>query len=214
MKAFSDTVTLSRRNEMAAERQTARVWLDAGGFGSGAPYSWGHVTHAWLQFVNYEHLKIASGFELHLKARLLAADLVVHEVDRSNPLYRGLADGQKQRPIHKTELFGISDYMFNGRLNYLPGLRDLSIKFSLITKRPKYRAVLALPSDTIDVIDDYRLLRNQIHFPGDIVEAPHIAALSQPSADFVAAFINSEIVSWSNALIATHNLNWKPLDPV
>jgi hypothetical protein len=55
---------------------------------------------------------------------------------------------------------------------------------------------------------------NQIHLPGDIVEAPHIAKLSQPASEFIASFINSEIVAWSNVLIARHNLNWRPLDQV
>jgi hypothetical protein len=214
IKALSDTVTLSRREAMAAERQAAKEWLDAGGFASGAEFPWGHVTSAWMEFLNYEHLKIACGFELHLKARLIAGDLIVHDIDRSHSLYRSLAADQRTRPIRKAELFGISSYVFNGQLNYLPGVKETSIKFSLITETPDYRAALGLPSATIDIIDDYRLLRNQIHLPGDILEAPHLAALSEPAADFLAAFINTEIVMWSNALITRHGLNWRPLGPV
>jgi len=214
MRAFSDTLMLSRRHELAGERRAAKEWLDAGGFASGAACPWGQLTHAWMEYVNYEYLKIASAFELHLKARLLFRDFVVHEVDRNDSLYSSLAAEQKGRPVRKEEIIAVSNYVFDGKWNYLPGLKDATIKFSLVTKKPDYRAALSLPDATIDVVDDFRVLRNQIHLPGDIVEAPHLAALSQPAADFIADFINSEVVPWSNALIAQHGLNWQPLNPV
>jgi hypothetical protein len=175
---------------------------------------WGRVTHALMDFINYEYLKIASAFELHFKARLLGRDFLVHELDRDDPLYRQLATEQKRRPIQTGEVVAVSSYAFDGQRNYLPGLKDASLKFSLMTGKPNYRAALDLPDATIDVVDDYRVLRNQIHLPGDIVESPHLAALSQPADAFIAEFINSEIVPWSNTLIAQHGLNWQPLNPV
>jgi hypothetical protein len=214
LKAFSDTLTLSRRQELTEERKATKNWLNAGGLASGVSFPWGQITPRWMEYLNYEHLKIASGFELHFKARLLGMDFVVYEVDRDDPLYRGLAAEQKRRPVQKGEVFAVSGYFFDGNWNYLPGLKDGSIKFSLITRNPNYRAVLGLPDATIDAIDDFRVLRNQIHFPGDIADAPHLAALSQPADAFITGFINSEIVPWSNALIARHGLNFQTLNPV
>ena len=214
MKAFSDTLMLSRRDELAGERRAAKEWLDAGGFASGGALPWGPATHVLMEFINYEYLKIASAFELHFKARLLFRDFVVHEVDRNDPFYSRIATYQRARPVRKEEIIAVSDYVFDGNRNYLPGLKDDSIKFSLITKKPGYRAALGLQEATIDVVDDFRVLRNQIHLPGDIVEAPHLAALSRPAPDFIADFINSEVVPWSNALIGQHGLNWQPLNHV
>ena len=44
-----------------------------------------------MEYVNYENLKIASGFELHLKARLLGGDYVLHEIDPKVDCYKALS---------------------------------------------------------------------------------------------------------------------------
>jgi hypothetical protein len=75
-----------------------------------------------------------------------------------------------------------------------------------LTEAPEYRRALELPDEVLNVIDDYRALRNQIHLPGDIVEAPHIQALEVPIAEFLVGFVNVELVAWSNQLVERHGL--------
>lgn len=122
-----------------------------------------------------------------------------------------MAKEQETRPISKTELFAIRSYHFDGKKNYLPGLKEASLRFSKLTDEPDYRKSLSLPDDQLDIIRDYRLLRNQIHLPGDIIESPSIQAYPGPIVDFIVNFINAEIVAFSNTLIARHKLNREPL---
>jgi hypothetical protein len=214
LKALLDTVAVSQRRVIAAEQIAVKEWLARGGFESGTPVPFGPATHAYMQYVNYENLKIASGFELHLKSRLIANDFVVQEIDGRAQEYKDLARDQPTRPIAKAELFAIRGYMFNGRQNYLPGLRDRSLKFSVLTEEPEYRKAMKLSDECLDIINDYRVLRNQIHLPGDVVEAPNIQAYSGPIVNFIVDFINGEVVSLCNALIVRHKLNWNPFNPL
>jgi hypothetical protein len=80
----------------------------------------------------------------------------------------------------------------------------------LLTDKPAYRAALGLTNQQIDIIKDYRLLRNQVHFPGDFLEAPNIQSFPRPIIEFLTEFINTEIVAWSNSLSTKHNINGKP----
>lgn len=213
LKAFSDTVTLTRRHSLSAEQAAVKEWLDRGGIEAGLPFPWGEATRASMEYANYEHLKIASGFELHLKARLLARDYVLHEIDAKITGYKALAAEQFDRPIQKQELFAIQPYHFDGRQNYLPGLRAASLKFSWLTDNPAYRAALGLTDQQLDIIGDYRQLRNQVHFPGDIIDVPHIQAFPRPIIEFLAAFINDELVFRSNDLITKYKMGFQPLVP-
>jgi hypothetical protein len=214
LKAFCDTVLVANRHAMANERNVVKSWLDEGGFASGTPVPVGTATYSHMHYINYENLKIACGFELHLKARLLANDYVVHKINARDPAYASVAAKQKARPVPKGDLFAISSYLFDGTQNYLPGLSDESLKFSHLTDERDYRKALDLPDRDLDIIKDYRNLRNQIHLPGDGVEAPAIQAYNGPIADFLVTFINTEIIPRSNTLIARHNLNWQPLVPL
>lgn len=214
LKAFSDTVMLAQRHQIAREQAAVKEWLNEGGFAADLPYPWGEASVLAMEYANYENLKLASGFELHLKARLLARNYVVHKVDTKVPGCRDLAKEQDNRPISKHELFAVQQYHFDGRQNYLPGLKETSLRFSCLTDQPHYRAALALPSQHLDVICDFRSLRNQIHFPGDIVEAPNMQNYPGPIVEFVTTFINAEIIEWTNDLIAKHKLNFRPLQRI
>ena len=214
IKALSDTVTVTQRHSIAAEQLAVKHWLAEGGLQSGRPFRWGSASRASMEYVNYEHLKIASAFELHLKARLLSRSFVLHEVDAGLAEFRQLAVEQRDRPIGRKELLAIRPYHFNGTHNYLPGLREASIKFSWLTDKANYRAALDLPAEHIDIIRDYRLLRNQIHFPGDVLQVEHIQAFPRPIVEFLVEFINAELVMWSNALIAKYEMNYQPLEPL
>ena len=212
-KAFSDTVLLNRLHAMQAENHATQKWFDGGDFLSGKPMPRNDVTLLYMDWINYEYLKIAAGFELHLKARLLERDFVVHELDRSDPVYMTIATKQKTHPISKSEIFAIQPYHFDGKQNYLPGLKETSLKFSTIIDKMEYRTALELPDDHLNIVQDYRTLRNQIHLSSDIVEAPNIRAYPGSIVEFLTGFINSEIVAHTNALIAQYQLNRRPLEP-
>ena len=158
-KAFSDTILVKHRAVLKAEREAAKEWLKQGGFSSGSRLPWSAAGLAELEYMNYEHLKLGCGFELHLKARLLSRGYLVHNVDDTHGRYRALARAQKQRPVEKAELLDIDGFRFDGRENYLPGLKRTSIMFSLLTDKDKYIKALGLPDETIAVIRDYRNLR-------------------------------------------------------
>lgn len=208
LKAFSDSITVGHRHELMADRTATEQWIAKGSFQSGTPDPWGAISWKSLEYVNYEHLKIASAFELHLKSRLLARNYVLHEIDSQSIEYRFLAKQQRTRPIAKQELLAIRSYHFDGKQNYLPGLKDSTLGFSVLTQKPAYVAALGLTPRQMNIIEDYRVLRNQIHFPGDVVEAPNIQAFGRPIVEFLVPFINIEVVAWSNSLSARHKLNY------
>lgn len=206
IKAFSDTITIAQRHALAAEHAAIKEWFDRDGMGTGSPFPSRRAIHAFMEYVNYEHLKIAAAFELHLKARLLSRDYILHEIDKGTAGYETLAAKQNYQPIRKQDVFAIKSYHHDGTQNYLPGLRDASLKFSLIVKKPAYRVALDLTDQQLNIIDDYRQLRNQVHFPGDILESPNIQAFPKPIDEFLIGFINDELVVWSNALILKHDM--------
>ena len=212
LRAFGDTLLIARRAELSREQQAVAEWLAKGGFQSGHEYPWGAHSFARMEYINYEHLKIACGFELHLKARLLFRDFLVHEIDAKDLSFRALATEQSQRPISRGELLQITDFRFDGNTNYLPGLKQGSIRFSWLTEKPAYIAALGLPTHLVEVIDEFRQLRNQIHFPGDVLETPRINAMTAPISEILTEFINHEIIAWSNSLIEAYKMNWPKLE--
>ncbi len=130
LKAFSDTVTVGQRHQLALERSADKVWLESGGWDAGLDLPPAHSTWAMLEYLNFEYLKIASAFEIHLKARLLSTDHVLHVIDGISSGHKILANEQRERPILKAEVFSLSEFHFDGAKNYLPGLKPESIKFS------------------------------------------------------------------------------------
>jgi hypothetical protein len=66
---------------------------------------------------------------LHLKAKLLARNYVLHEIDAKIPAYKSLAAEQRDRPIERRELFAIQPYHFDGKQNYLPGSKRVHSNF-------------------------------------------------------------------------------------
>jgi hypothetical protein len=218
LKAFSDTVMIERRHALSEEQIARKIarkkWLHAGGLVAGLdPPS--PATFAQLEWMNFENLKIAAGFELTLKAMLLEKNYIVLEIDDHDQAYEKLSKLQKQRPIEKAALFAIDGYRFDGQSNYLPGLRSTSLKFSTIVQKPHYRAALGLSPCDLDLINEFRNLRNQIHFPGDPIiivdDPPKLRAIT----DFVVDFINQEIISRFNQLAAKHERwNGSELQPL
>lgn len=76
-----------------------------------------------------------------------------------------------------------------------------------MTEKPEYAKALELEADVVGIIDEFRELRNQIHFPGDILETSKIYALQQPISEFLMQFLNSEVIKWSNSLIEAYKMN-------
>ena len=73
---------------------------------------------------------------------------------------------------------------------------------------PKYRAQLGKPQDFLDIVDDYRNLRNQIHMPGDFVVAPHLDKYTGDSLmRMLVKFINEEIVEYNNTIVEKGKLH-------
>lgn len=211
LKAFSDTMLVSRRESLADHRAIIAKWLQKGGFAAGLEYPEHSDTARAIEYANYENVKIATGFELHLKARLLERDFVLHLIESKPPEFKDLSLQQTRRPILKAELFARSDYHFNGTHNLLPALRAGSIKFSWMVNKPGYSSALELAGDQLDIVRDYRELRNQIHFPGDFLEAPHIRAFGKPMIEFVLSFLNTEIVAGTNRAIERSKLRFAKL---
>ena len=212
MKAFMDSIFIANRHLITTENAAVRQWWEQEELQMIRPFPWPAATHHFMEYVNYENFKIAAAFELHLKARLISMDYIVHKLDNSSAIYKSLANEQKNRPITKQEFLAISSFHFDGHHNFLPGLKDNSLDFLTITEKPNYQKALGLSNEQINIINDYRLLRNQLHLPGDIVETPNINNYSKPIIEFLVEFINTEIVAWSNYLIAKYDINLKPFN--
>lgn len=212
IRAFADTIMISQRNVLKSEREIQKAWFDQGGFTSKVSFPFGSANKAYMDYINYENWKIATGFELHLKARLLARNYVLQEIDTKNSTYKSLANHQKIRPILKDEIISINPYYFNGKQNYLPGLTDKSLKFSIFTEQGAYRTASGLPDLELSIIDDYRNLRNQIHFPGDCIESPSLQVLGTSISEFLIQFINKEIIEWSNQINIQNDFKSRHID--
>jgi hypothetical protein len=206
LKAFHDTITVGRSDDLLAESAAVAAYIERGGFESGEAFPFGRARMDLMEYYNYETLKIACAFELHLKARLLQRDFVVHEIDDRGD-FRGLARAQRRRPVGKAELFEITAYHFDGAINYLPGLRETSLKFSLIAENQAYIEVLDLPSHILSLVQEYRRLRNMIHLPGDFPSTPYLSSLERPVAEILIEFMQSSLVDECEKLIARHQLN-------
>lgn len=212
LRAFGDTILIARRKELDQERRVVVDWLENREVESGLDFPRCPISIDYMHSINLEHFKIACGFELHLKARLLARDFVVHEIDPKTSGLQELAKSQRLRPISRTELFKVTDYFFSGKVNYLPGLKQRSVLFSWLTEKPAYVEVMDLPSQLVEMIDEFRQLRNQIHLPGDVLETPKISAVQAPLFNVMTNFLNTEVIERSNSLIDVHKMPYPKLE--
>ncbi|MBU7586841.1 MAG: hypothetical protein KAF91_28990 [Nostoc sp. TH1S01] len=195
--AFTNTVLFSEYSQLAAE---GRLIQD--GFMGFMP-----TIFKRLEYINLENLKISTGFELCLKARLLSQNCIVNQLNAKLPEFGELSKQQKNSPILREEYFAIDGYRYDAQRqqNRLIGLKDESLKFGIILKKPEYKRLLNIPEEIIEIADDYRNLRNQIHFPGDIVEAPHLIKYNgDVLMRKIQEFINQYIVN-ENAMIASRH---------
>ena len=197
--AFSDSIMISERYALAREQRQDEIYVSGSDFGTGRPPD-APVTHKWLRFLNLEHLKIASAFEITLKSLLVEKGIVIQEISRSDGSYKDLADRQKKVPIYARELFEIDGYRFDGLANYLPGVTRNSLSFRTIISEPDYRDALGISDIDLKLIDEFRNLRNEIHFPADAVSTPIRAAHPVPIAEFLLQFINRWVIGRANLI--------------
>ncbi len=165
-----------------------------------------------MEYINLENFYIATGFELFYKSRILENDFLVNYLEDKNE-FKELRKEQRERPIHKSELFNISGYFYDTTLqkNILKGITEKSLDFSLISKEIKYYETLNLSIDLLGIIEDFRRLRNQIHLPGEFGESPNLTRLGNNVVPLMIDFINSEIVDKANMLTDKWKLNYREL---
>lgn len=211
VKAFSDTIVIAQRKTLAAHQVELASWMAKGALAAGLAPPWNEAWHDEMEYMNYEHLKLACGFELHLKARLISRGFVVHRIAQDESAFKALAKRQEKAPVLISDLLAVRGFEFDGKNNFLPGIEEVSLKFSWLTDRPGYRLASGLSDTELDVIRDYRTLRNQIHLPGDLPHTPALHALGQPRIEFLLPFINREIVEWSNKVSSDRGMRFRRL---
>ena len=199
LKAFNDTLMISQRGARLAEDLATEAWLARGGLTSGT-YVDAPATYRWLEFINLEYLKISTGFELIAKSILIEKDYIVHEIDGKSEKYKPVARKQKTSPVSVSEVIEIDSYRFNGRINYLPGVTEASLRFGLILSEATYQSVINIPDADLKLINEFRTLRNQIHLPGDAIECPIMNAHSKSPIEFIVEFLNKWVIERGNLI--------------
>jgi len=207
-KAFADTILMQRSEQLIDEQNRADEFIKSGKRLGANDYPWPCAQLLFGRFRNYEYLKIGCGFELSLKAQLLGRGYVVHEIDRQDSKYSKLANEQKDRPIRIDEIMAVSGYMYNGTHNILPGITGNSKQFSTIIGKVNYRNAYSLNSETLDVISEYKDLRNAIHLPGDPVEAKELKGMSwSEQIEFLQQYIYEQLVLVNRSIVEKHGLS-------
>lgn len=209
--AFGEAHDIKHRRELIREHAESQAYHEKGGFLSNDPMPPHPVIIGSLTHMNLNNLLIASGFELALKGIILEQGFIIQMISKSGS-YRSLAHTQCSEPVEKNAVLAIDEFRFDGRLNYLPGLQDQSLKFSTIVKKEQYRAVTGLDEGTIDIIDAFRVLRNQIHFPGDTSEGALAKLQDINTIEFVIDFINNHVVVRANRIWEELSLGGRPLE--
>lgn len=206
-KAFSDTILMQKHTDLIEEQNKIDDFLKLGKMLGVDEFPWPNAQFNFDRFRNYEYLKIGCGFELSLKSQLLSAGYIIHEIDRSLPNYEKLAKKQKNSPIKIDELMSISGYMFNGKHNIIPGITQKSVQFSSILDKHGYRNAYLLDSRTLDIISDYKDLRNSIHLPGDAVATITLKnMLWIEQIKFIRNYIHEQIIIKNRLIVKSHNL--------
>ena len=191
-QAFTDTILIGQYPLLQQEKEMQKR-------------DWRIFTPTIFRQMEYRYLdnfKIAAGFELHLKACLVAKNIVIHQIADKMSQFEELRKRQKKTPVYGNELLDIEGFYYNGKLNILRGLLSKTLDFNQILNSSMYRAQLGKPQDILGIVDDYRNLRNQIHLPRDFVEAPHLNKYQGDSLmQILVKFINEEIVEYYNAIV-------------
>lgn len=205
VNAFGDSLAFSRSRDLNEQVEFFREYMKAGGLLSDLEYRHNQSWDKYIRFRHLEYLKLAAGFELALKAMLLRQGYLVHIIDKKSAVHKHLASAQKTGPISVEALLEIAPYQFDGSRNFLPGILPQSIKFSWLTLRREYRATFPFSETEMDIVDDYRKLRNMIHLPGDWPDLSDNIESRQATSEKVVKMVNDQVIDWANSLLnGTH----------
>jgi hypothetical protein len=166
-----------------------------------------------LENMNLEFFYIATGFELSFKACLLQNNYVIHNFEEKDN-FKDLYKKQKKEPVHKSELLEAGGYFYNQikKHIFLKGITAKSLDFKLICTKPTYTSTLGVTDDILNIAEDYRNRRNQIHLPGGaLVEAPNLKRIGKKVMPAMIEFINSNIVDNTNKLRKKHGFGFGEL---
>ncbi len=205
-KAFSETTLFKEHANIINEEKELENFHKSGKSIGADEYPWPKSLKTFGSYRNLEYLKIGYGFELSLKSKLLDAGYVIHEIDSSDPKYAQIAKKQKKTPIKVDELMSISGYMFNGEQNILPGITSKSIAFSIILEKNAYVKVYTLNNKSLQIIRDYKDLRNTTHLPGDAVETKALSLTTwEDKISFLRNYVNDHIVEHNRVILKSLN---------
>ena len=196
---------------LKSEQLRIKNALDSGTFNL-AEYEPSQIQMQRLEYINLENFYIATGFELYFKSCLLQNDYVVN-IFEDKDQFKDLKIEQRKRPVHKRELFNISGYFYdsNKKINILKGITAKSLDFSIICNLQSYNSIFNVSSDILGIAEDYRNLRNQMHFPGDHGDSPFLNQVGENLMPLLIDFINTNIVDNTNQLIQKWTLNYRHL---
>lgn len=211
-KIFLSSILISRYNIFKEEARKFQESLNNGTHDM-STYQMSTTRSQRIEYINLENFYIATGFELSLKSRLLENNYLINCLEGRGK-FKSLRKMQKERPVHKDELFAISGYFYDEILqrNELVGITEESLNFKLICTEVNYSNTFNLSADLLSIIEDYRNLRNQIHLPGDFPVTPNLSRLGDTATPLIINFINTEIVDRANILNNRHRLKYSELE--
>ena len=95
-----------------------------------------------------DYIKIGICFENYMKAELLLHGYLAHNIANKEP-YAALYKKQRTQPVKFEEFKSLSDYTYDERLgyNYLPGLHDTTLSYSLLLREKAYRQTYNIPTE-------------------------------------------------------------------
>jgi hypothetical protein len=186
----------------------------ANGAGPSAIQEMSQINMDRLENMNLEFFYIATGFELSFKACLLQNNYVIHNFENKGNFKELYNKQQKKEPVHKSELLEAGGYFYDPikKKIFLKGITAKSLDFKLICTKPTYTSTLGVTDDILNIAEDYRNRRNQIHLPGgDLVDAPNLKRIGKKVMPAMIEFINTNIVDNTNKLRKKHGFGFGEL---
>jgi hypothetical protein len=207
-KILKDTILFTQVKEFMKETEQSKKNIGTG------IYIPTPIITTYVHNIVLENLKVAAALEIHLKARLLKEGYILQLINKGERYnrFKELRKKQETQPISVDEYFDIDDYHFDGNVNRLIGLSENSINFDRILNKVGYRDALKIRDNNIlQIIDDYRNLRNQIHLP-DIGAEIEYKYNGSDRVKKIIEFVNIEIICCTNDLINNQNLRFRLLE--
>ncbi len=192
-----DTAILTMRHPRESEARQWREYLDNGSMLGRDPHPTSTAGLFQLRHWRLDCFKLASAFELALKARLLRAGYVLHLIA---PSQQALATKQKREPILISEFRSLSLPQHDGSRNFFPHLTDRTLSFETMLKKDPYIRALSMLKDDKTFFDELRRLRNLIHLPlaGEHVVTPFLSSLGESFLPFLLRCLDVYLITPHN----------------